>query len=1208
MIAAPMRQALEPALLDLFDHAALLEATNAKDFLPAYRQQVTVLRDVARQYHMSGVDYVGMLLDDGLARLAAQHRALTDEERTALADWPALLMAELFRSAPEVEPGAWAVLHSMRRHPWFPELPDYFWHVIEDRLSEDARALETDTMELDAAPAEDRPAAMAGASAAADADAAEETDLIGDDDVVGTLDALLDEGAAVDWEIQDGEVPDEEAQDAEVQGGEWQDTDAMIDDGIEAGPDAPPEAAPAAPLAGGVVAREELAALSEAVGALQVDGVGLLIGAAGGPAGRDEAFEFYVEQLSNLVGAAMMVGLGGFQQVLDLVLANTTALRLSGEPMNPAQRGLLMRWPALAMAYLAAPSDQAAAWALAELAGDAAWPQPADPSDLYGWLQAMSAVQIVAARAVTARAAVALPEDVDLQVPGDIESNVLDSLLRELPQQAHDFSVLVQQLVRGGTLDQLEHARRVAHTLKGAGNTVGVKGVAHLTHALEDILAAFGREQRLPPPALGETLLEAADCLEAMSEALLAGEPSLPESLAVHQKVLDWANRIDREGLPADAAAGVAALPAVLLPVLLPVVLPAVEPDDAPQLPAAEPAPAAGDIAADDADPVLRVPASLIDSLLKLVGENSILSSQIQDHVAKLSHELGALRGDSRQFSKLSYELEQLVDVRGGAMLSGRKGSFDALEMDQYNELHMLSRRIVESDADGREFTRAFEREVNGLRDLLAEKDRVQLEIQRKILRTRMVEVGSIAPRLQRSVRQTARVLGRAVQLDLQGAGTLVDRQLLQRLLDPLMHLLRNAVDHGIEPVAERAAAGKPETGTIILRFDAQGSNLLVTCRDDGRGLDLGAIRAKALRAGLVAPAAVLTEDQALRLILLPGFSTRDQATQISGRGVGLDVVHGTVSELRGTLEIQSRPGRGAHFDMVFPVQLSSTQVMITRSPRHMLALSVRGVDQILPVGQELDVQSDGQMTYRLPGMPFNVPLRAVRLEVLLGLPPHAFAQPNAVEVVMIVRDDNRQRHALVVPEFRDSRNVVVKPLNPIIPRQPGVDGATILGDGSVAMVLDLPDLLRGHAAAGAPQAVRLPHGTATVEPLRCLIVDDSVSVRQAMEQLMHDAGYEVSTARDGLEALGAVQRHRPDILLVDLEMPRMNGLELATALRNDSATRALPIVMITSRFTDKHQQLAMEAGVDAFLTKPYSEDQLLAVMERLLVKEAMAA
>lgn len=1196
MIVAPMRQALEPALLDLFDHAALLEVTDAKDFLPTYRQQVMALRNVARQYHMSGVDYVGMLLDDGLARLAAQHRALTDEERAALADWPALLMAELFRSAPEVEPGAWAVLHSMRRHPWFPELPDYFWHVIEDRLSEDARALETDTMELDAALPDDWPAAMAAA------DAAEETELIGDVDVVGNPDALLDEGAAVDWEIQNGEVQDEEVQDAEVQAGEWQDTDAVIDDGIEAVPDAPPDAAPAPPLAGGVVAREELAALSEAVGALQVDGA-VLLDEAAAPAGRDEAFEFYVEQLANLVGAAMVVGLGGFQQVLDLVLANTTALRLSGEPMNPAQRGLLMRWPTLAMAYLAAPGDQAAAWALAELAGDAAWPQPADPSDLYAWLQAMSAVQIVAARPATARAAVTLPEDVDLQVPGDIESNVLDSLLRELPQQAHDFSVLVQQLVEGGTLDQLEHARRVAHTLKGAGNTVGVKGVAHLTHALEDILAAFGREQRLPPPALGETLLEAADCLEAMSEALLAGEPSLPESLAVHQKVLDWANRIDREGLPPDAAAGVA-----VLPVALPVVPPAAEPDEAPHLAVAEPALAAGQAPADDADPVLRVPASLIDSLLKLVGENSILSAQIQDHVARLSHELGALRSDSRQFGKLSYELEQLVDVRGGAMLSGRKGSFDALEMDQYNELHMLSRRIVESDADGREFTRAFEREVNGLRDLLAEKDRVQLEIQRKILRTRMVEVGSIAPRLQRSVRQTARVLGRAVQLDLQGADTLVDRQLLQRLLDPLMHLLRNAVDHGIEPVAERAAAGKPETGTIILRFDAQGSNLLVTCRDDGRGLDLGAIRAKALRAGLVAPAAVLTEDQALRLILLPGFSTRDQATQISGRGVGLDVVHSTVSDLRGTLEIQSRPGRGAHFDMVFPVQLSSTQVMITRSPRHMLALSVRGVDQILPVGRELDVQPDGQMTYRLPGMPFNVPLRALRLEVLLGLPPHAFAQPNAVEVVMIVRDDNRQRHALVVPEFRDSRNVVVKPLNPIIPRQPGVDGATILGDGSVAMVLDLPDLLRGHAAAGAAQqAVRLPHGTAPVEPLRCLIVDDSVSVRQAMEQLMQDAGYEVSTARDGLEALGAVQRHRPDILLVDLEMPRMNGLELATALRNDGVTRALPIVMITSRFTDKHQQLAMEAGVDAFLTKPYSEDQLLAVMERLLVKEAVA-
>ncbi|HET7862780.1 MAG TPA: ATP-binding protein, partial [Burkholderiaceae bacterium] len=1076
-----MRQALEPALLHLFDHAAQLEVSGATDVLPAYREQVSALRDVARQHHMSGVDYVGMLLDDGLARLAAQHRALTADERAALADWPVLLMAELFRVTPEAEPGAWAVLHSMRRHAWFPELPDYFWHVIEDRLSEDARALETDAMGLDDAPYGETPALPHGAlepspdGGAHDPDDRDDPGDDADDDVGDDANDVY--ACSVP---PDDAPPDTTHEDGTHEDGVDVDVDVDVDDEADEGFAA---TQPAPAPGGGVASREELAALREAVAALHADGAALLDERVA-PAGRDEAFEAYTEQLGNLVGAASVVGLGGFQEVLELVLSNTSALRLSGEPMNEAQRRLLMRWPPLAMAYLAAPGDAAGAWALAELAGDAAWPCPAHPNDVYGWLQAMSGLQVVDARATPARAGIARPEDVDLQVPSDIESNVLDSLLRELPQQAHDFSVLVQQLGQGGTLDQLEHARRVAHTLKGAGNTVGVKGVANLTHALEDILAACGRERRLPPPALAETLMEAADCLEAMSEALLAGQACLPESLAVHQKVLDWANRIDREGLPADAPPGLEMLPLPAVPdhpVLPNDVVPshgevlsrdALAPYDTVQPQGAQPA--AAEVPADEADPLLRVPASLIDSLLKLVGENAILSSQIQDHVAKLGHELGALRSDSRQFSKLSYELEQLVDVRGGAMLSGRQGQFDALEMDQYNELHMLSRRIVESDADSREFTRAFEREVNGLRDLLAEKDRVQLEIQRKILRARMVEVGSIAPRLQRSVRQTARVLGRAVRLDLQGTGTLVDGQLLQRLLDPLMHLLRNAVDHGIEPAAERLAAGKPEAGTITLCFAAQGANLLVSCRDDGRGLDLDAIRAKAQRAGLLAPAAVLTEDQAVRLILLPGFSTRERATQISGRGVGLDVVHRTVVDLRGTLEIRPQPGHGAHFDMVFPVQLSSTQVMITRSPRHMLAISVRGVDQILPVGRELEVEPGGRMTYRLPGAPFDPPLQAQRLEVLLGLPTHAFAQPGAMEVVMIVRDDNRLRHAVVVPEFRDSRNVVVKPLNPIIPRELGVDGATILGDGSVAMVLDLPDLLRGQAAAGMPLA-RIP-------------------------------------------------------------------------------------------------------------------------------------
>ena len=604
----------------------------------------------------------------------------------------------------------------------------------------------------------------------------------------------------------------------------------------------------------------------------------------------------------------------------------------------------------------------------------------------------------------------------------------------------------------------------------------------------------------------------------------------------------------------------------------------------------------------EETESYLRVPASLIDSLLKLAGENAIITSQLQDRVTRLSDDMYAQRTGSRHIRQLSSELEQLVDVRGMAMLGGGTGELDALEMDQYNELHMLSRRIMESAADSQEFSRTFDREIASFRDLMAAKERTQLEIQRSIQRTRMVEVSSIAARLQRTVRQAARVLEKSVTLVVRGETTLVDTQLLNRIMDPLMHMLRNAVDHGIEFSQDRLAVGKPATGTITLTFSTAGSNFAVRCEDDGRGLNIASIRDKALQSGLIQSGDVMSDAQIMRLTMLPGFSTREQATLISGRGIGMDVVQRTVTDLRGMLDLNSETGLGARFDMAFPVQLSATQVMISRSPRHLLAISERSVEQLSPIGENLQIQADGSYVYIFNGD--QIP--ALRLETLLGLPSHALSHPGVIEIVMIVFDENRQRHAVVIPEASDSRNVVVKPFNSILPRMIGVDGATIMGDGSVAVVIDLPDLLRGYRAGDNSQAYVGEATPATLLPL-CLIVDDSVSVRRTMEQLMQDAGYDVASARDGIEALGELQKRTPDVVLVDLEMPRMNGLQFTNALRNQNATKNTPVVMITSRFTEKHHQLAIEAGVDAFLTKPYAEEQLLNTVVDLLRTKAAA-
>jgi chemotaxis protein histidine kinase CheA len=950
------------------------------------------------------------------------------------------------------------------------------------------------------------------------------------------------------------------------------------------------EAAPAA--AENAVTQEELVMLCEALAGLR-DDLAAILAQELSQEGFAAALEGHIEQLQNLINAANLVGLRGLQQAIEAVLVNVAALQAADELPNEVQQVLLQQWPNVAMAYLQSPVDQAMARSLIECVSNVAWPYPADISDadlLAAWLTSLSSVIVMRSRTLNERPAQALPEHVDISVPPDIDRKVLDSLLQELPPHAQAFSALVQRLADGAsgcTLDDMEQARRVAHTLKGAANTVGIKGVANLTHALEDILVAYGRDNRLPSDAVCGAMLEAADCLEAMSEALVSGGSAPPDSLAVYQKVLNWANQIDHDGLPEDGALAHAPLASTA--------------SDVAAMPATAPADLAAPLPDDEvAETYLRVPTSLIDSLLKLAGENSILTSQIQDRIKHLGENINALRTGSRQFGQLSSELEQLVDVRGLAMLGGNTGELDALEMDQYNELHMLSRRIVESGADGREISRAFEREIVGLRDLVAEKERMQMEIQRTIQRARMVEVATVAPRLQRTVRQAARVLGRSVNLQIVGEHTMVDTQLLDRIIDPLMHLLRNAVDHGIEPPDMRTAKGKSEAGTITLSFRTQGNNVAVRCEDDGAGLDLRAIRSRAAAVGLIQPDAELSEAQVMRLILLPGFSTRTQTTQISGRGIGMDVVQRAVLDLRGTLEMSSNPGAGSCFDMNFPVSMSTQQVMLTRSDQHLLAISVRGVDQILPAREEVEVAEDGSMTYLMQGER----LPAMRIENLMGLPTHALQKPGVIEVAMIIHDQFRQRLAIIVPELIEARTVVVKPFNAVMSRILGVDGATILGDGSVASVIDLPDLVRGcnraelsdFSGADAVQRAKLP---------LCLVVDDSVSVRRTMEQLMHDSGYEVMTARDGVDALGVVQNRAPDIVLVDLEMPRMNGLELTSALRNRDATKATPVVMITSRFTDKHRQLASDAGVNAFLTKPYSEDLLLNTMDGLLCTAA---
>jgi chemosensory pili system protein ChpA (sensor histidine kinase/response regulator) len=917
---------------------------------------------------------------------------------------------------------------------------------------------------------------------------------------------------------------------------------------------------------------------------------------------RSEALSGYAEYLERLGEASASIHLTGLQQACIHLYANLLELATQDDPLRPEQRDVVETWPALTLGYLQALNDRSKCEALTQCLQDARWPQPLTAADAAALTDLLFAPELATGEAeAEPRPQQAQPDDISLELPADVNQDLLDGLLQELPHQAADFSAAIQRLAAGdGQPTDVEVARRIAHTLKGAGNTVGVRGIATLTHHMEDILQALAKHDTLPNRPLADTLLNAADCLETMSEALLGMSEPPPQALDVLQAVLDWANRIDRFGAPAGdeippppavAPESITAAPPAETAALLETAAP-------PSLEAA----AAPPSAVATPETVLRVSAHLVDNLLRLVGESIILTGQVQERIRKTITQTRVVAMQNRLLQNLTAELEQLADIRNVSSplsKSMQRSGFDPLELEQYNEINTVTHRLVEAAADAREMNRAVEDNLVLLDSLLVDQARLHRDSQEAVLRTRMVPIQTIVPRLQRTVRQTCRLVDKEAELVVRGADTPMDSNVLNEMVDPLMHILRNAVDHGIEPPYQRQRLGKPQNGRIELHFMREGDNIVIHCRDDGAGLNLPAIRRTAEERGLIGPDKPLEPDELARLILLPGFSTLDTATQTSGRGIGMDMVYSRLLEMKGSLRLQTEAGKGCLMELRLPVTLISTHALLLRVREQIYALSDRGVEQILYSGAG-QVQTLGNVTtYRLG----NDVHELTSLETLLNLSEDQRRHSRNAPPVLLVREETGSLRAVLVQEVLDSRDLVVKNMGQYIPQLPGIIGATILGDGSVAPVLDLPELLRTQTTGQHwPAAVRLTPPT-TPAPQRQIVlaVDDSLSARRSLAQFVRDAGFEVRTARDGLEAIEIINGKHPDLVLADLEMPRMNGLELTAHLRANQATSALPVIMITSRSTAKHRHEAEAVGVDVYLTKPFMEDELLEQMHRLL-------
>ena len=906
------------------------------------------------------------------------------------------------------------------------------------------------------------------------------------------------------------------------------------------------------------------------------------------PADRKQALESYADEIQLLSQAAESLGLLGLNQVCLQIENNIRALAGRDATLTNEETDILEKWPALITNYLAALESRECCQALATYLRTPIWPEPLSSDESAALIETLIAPTLsVEEGEIEVRPKHAQPDDVSLRLPEDVNPELLDSLLQELPNQTAEFSAAIQHLTTAsGTYKDLDVAQRIAHTIKGAANTVGVKGIANLTHHLEDIFVALSKHNTLPTSTLREAMMDAADCLETMSESLLGMCPPPTQAQHTLQAILDWANRIDQHGIPNDDMEA----PAPRQPKA---------PPTEENLKAGTASPVRTPTKAAEATsstvPMLRVPAPLIDDLLRLVGETIIQSGQIQEHIRLIKNQSRLVRAQNRAFQQLTAELEQLVDIQG--VLSEPKqpvleGNFDPLEFDQYNELHSVTHRLIEAATDARNLDQDIEDTFATLDTLLIDQGQLHRENQEAVLRTRMVPVKTIVPRLQRSVRQTCRLTDKEVSLTISGDETLMDSNILSDLVDPLMHILRNAVDHGIEATEIRQRLGKPQNGCIDLSFLREGNTIIVRCRDDGAGLDLDAIRSTAKERGLLGSEQTITNDELLRLILQPGFSTRTTASQTSGRGVGLDVVYSQLLEMKGAINLHSEPQQGCTIELRLPVTLLLTHALLVRARKQIYAISDRGIEQILYPGSGEINKFGHTTTYQVNDEIYQLS----HFENLLNLPSDRRKTDRRLRPVVLVQEESGLFHAITVEEVIDSRDIVVKGMGRYISKLHGILGATILGDGSVVTVLDLPELLRApkETTFNLSRAKRRHDETDSDEPPVALIVDDSLSARRSLAQFVKDAGFDVRTAHDGLEAISILEATKPSILLVDLEMPRMNGLELTSHVRALESTRHLPVIMITSRSTEKHRREATSVGVNAYLTKPFAEDELL--------------
>jgi chemosensory pili system protein ChpA (sensor histidine kinase/response regulator) len=845
--------------------------------------------------------------------------------------------------------------------------------------------------------------------------------------------------------------------------------------------------------------------------------------------------------------------------------------------------------------------------------------------------------------------AVELPPEVanaGPDLPGEQDMDLVEIFLEEAVEIMDASDATLQRWKdEPGDREAISEFQRQLHTLKGGARMAGFNNIGHLSHAVESLTIAVVDGQVAPGSEMFDRLHQAMDGLSGMLESARSQEPVQP---APH---LIAALEAVRLGVAAAAPVQSPAPEPVPETVELPALEIEPEPSPAPMaqqepVPAPEPEPEPLAEAASESEPesgadvvdlgraretraaqaepraqraapqeLVRVRSDLLDNLVNYAGEVNIYHSRLEQQISGFRFNLGELEQTvhrlREQLRKL--ELETEAQIRSSYEREreregdeGTDSDFDPLELDRYSNIQQLSRALAESLNDLVSIEDFLAEQVRDAETLLLQQSRVSTDLQEGLMRTRMVQFTGMVPRLRRVVRQTASELGRKVELNLSGEGSELDRSVLERMIAPLEHMLRNAIAHGIETPEERRAKGKQEQGEITIEIGREGSEVVIRVSDDGAGIDLDAVRSKARRMGLIESDDHLSDSDVMQLIMEPGFSTAKEVSQIAGRGVGMDVVSNEIKQLSGTLRIDSQRGKGTVFTIRLPFTLAINQALLVQTGEDLFAIPLTSIEGIVRASS-----ADLQLKYAMENPLIDYAANTYELKhlgTLFGI-SSPLLEGDGLFPVLLVRSGD-QRIALQVEGLLGSREVVVKSVGPQISQARGISGATILGDGRVVLILDIPALIRmGMGVRSVNQVVEAVEALAPEKKqLTVMVVDDSITIRKVTSRMLERNDFAVMTAKDGVDAVSQLQEQLPDLMLLDIEMPRMDGYELAQHVRNDERLRSIPIIMITSRTGEKHRQRALDIGVDRYLGKPYQEADLLENIQDVLRSQGKLA